>query len=386
MNIDELCSAFLDHALTPDQEAELFHLLSVSPEKREVLRSFGGLKEAAQKDLLSTTVPAALDQRVLAGIEAISGSASAPVAGAGAGAAGFWTARRAFVAALAAAALLTGGYVLRELSGSVPSQAGRGEGPAAVSASAPELAGRAAGRAVAWRPADIGSAPAASPARIVERRIPVVRIDTLRAAPELVVRVDTVYAVRRDTLRIVAAPELPPQRVDLSAPPAAQPEGILRSIDISLVREHQQTYPYIDYAQLGTKRMQQVMEIEAAYRFDANHALGIAFGEKVFSQEFYRITTDSLFIIQQQPSFLYGGAFYRFTLPLSERFAPQIALHAGGTSVGPVLGARLGIAFSPLAHFEMLFGGNGSLLIYKLDQNVFNSYSLGLYYGLRYAF
>lgn len=386
MNIDELCSAFLDNALTPEQEAELFHLLSVSPEKREVLRSFGGLKEAVQKDLLSTTVPSALDARVLSGIAALSGTTAGPAAGTASGSGDLWSARRALVAALAAIALLTGGYLLRDLSGSGTAGGKVGAAPAEISAALPDLSGGTSGRAVAWSSTDFGRRDRTLPVRIVERRIPVVRIDTLRAAPEVLVRMDTVYMQRRDTLRIVSQPEIPVARTVMDLSPAAQTEGILQSIDISLMREHQQTYPYIDYAQLGTKRMQQVMEIEAAYRFDAHHALGIAFGEKVFSQEFYRITTDSLFIIQQQPSFSYGGAFYRFTLPLSERFAPQATLHVGGTTVGPVLGARIGVAFSPLAHFQMLFGGNGSLLIYKLDQNVFNSYSLGLYYGLRYSF
>lgn len=57
---------FLDGTLAPDREAELLHRLSVSPERRELLRSFINQQVLFQRDRNSIAVPYAAEQKLWA--------------------------------------------------------------------------------------------------------------------------------------------------------------------------------------------------------------------------------------------------------------------------------------------------------------------------------
>ncbi|MDP4229613.1 MAG: hypothetical protein Q8916_04315 [Bacteroidota bacterium] len=57
---------FLDGTLAPDREAELLHRLSVSPERRELLRSYFKQQELFQRDRNSIAVPYAAEQKLWA--------------------------------------------------------------------------------------------------------------------------------------------------------------------------------------------------------------------------------------------------------------------------------------------------------------------------------
>src|SRR6478752_5390184 len=57
---------FLDGTISPDAEAELLHRMSVSPERRDVLRSFINQQALFQRDRNSIAVPYAAEQKLWA--------------------------------------------------------------------------------------------------------------------------------------------------------------------------------------------------------------------------------------------------------------------------------------------------------------------------------
>ncbi len=59
---------FLDGTLAPEQEAELLHRLSVSPERRDLLRSFFNQQVLFQRDRNSIAVPYAAEQKLWASL------------------------------------------------------------------------------------------------------------------------------------------------------------------------------------------------------------------------------------------------------------------------------------------------------------------------------
>ncbi|MEI8135136.1 MAG: hypothetical protein WCH46_08710 [bacterium] len=66
MNINTELLQFLDGTISPDAEAELLHRLSVSPERRDILRSFINQQVLFQRDRNSIAVPYAAEQKLWA--------------------------------------------------------------------------------------------------------------------------------------------------------------------------------------------------------------------------------------------------------------------------------------------------------------------------------
>ncbi len=71
-NISESLQQFLDGSLSGDQEAELLHRLSVSPERREVLRSYMKQSAIISADRNAIVVPYSAEQKLWAAIGAMS--------------------------------------------------------------------------------------------------------------------------------------------------------------------------------------------------------------------------------------------------------------------------------------------------------------------------
>jgi hypothetical protein len=69
----------IDGGLSSHDEAELLHRLSVSPERRQVLRSFLQQKELVEKDLAKITVPYAAEQKLWQRLGAVMPPAVAPI-------------------------------------------------------------------------------------------------------------------------------------------------------------------------------------------------------------------------------------------------------------------------------------------------------------------
>jgi hypothetical protein len=385
MNIEEQISAFMDNALTLEEEAQFLHVLAVSPDKLELFHSHLDMRAAFVADIGSVSVPPALDAAVLghAGLLPAPVPAAAPPAA-------WWTAGRGAVAALVGLGLFVGGWFMRP----VPEHSMEPQNQAAE-----KFSGTVTHGTITPQPGgNDGAVANVKPAgpntgtqtRIIYREkepntIEVLRIDTIRVPQYAEAVHDTVHRVVRDTVRIATI-----QRVEVPTEvrvlPAVNTASLLSHVDIEVQREHLNTWPYINYRRLGVDRAQQNMSISAAWNFDQNHAAGISFGEKAFAQEFYGMSGDSIKVFQQQPLLLYGSGFYRFTLPVTQAFAPQLTLQAGASSVGPVLGARLALRITPFPHWSMVLGGDASFLVYRFDGNMFTSHSLGLLYGVNYHF
>ena len=416
MNFEEHISAFLDGALSPAEETEFLHILSVSPEKRALFHSYLGVQSVMAADARSSAVPSHLDSAVLAAAGIVGGAAAGGAAAGGAAAggaaltaAGWWSATRIIGAVILGLSLFGAGWYLHDRiapeRGGVPdanniltaehaATDARSEGSQhnAITATDPDESeamrgGTAAdGRGNASQVVSGGGEEAAP--RIVYRNVYVTRVDTVyvadasgASAPRVVARVvDTMSialvhtAQHQRPLQIIEAPR---QRTELRLP---------GRIEIELQREHLTTYPYIDYDRLGVDRNQQQFAASAAWRFDRNHAAGVTVGQKSFAMDYYSVDRDSIYLFQQQPALTYGGAFYRFSLPVWTGVTPELTMMLGGADFGPILGGRLAVALSPIDQFSIFVGANGTLLAYRYKDKLFTSHSLGLSYGIRYRF
>ncbi len=404
MTIEEHISAFMDRALTPAEEAELMHTLSVSPEKLAMFHEYLGTRAAFVADLQTAAVPAHLDAAVLGILPA---AAPPPTAGT---AALVWTWRRGLAVLVAAVGFFTAGLMTHSWLDAAgqpqpPALAGGvhdGGSPGAESGAsmtrqttAPmEPASDAAvqpGADRRVRTTAAGDADDAMPMtqRVVRRDAVPVR-DTIRMAGATVTIRDTVRQWYRDTL-YVALPAA--ERVQAVADPIAiaaphRPPtwSFLDRIDLEVQNEHLNTYPYINTRRIGADRAQQNMAVLAAYNLDEHHALGIMAGRKAFAQEFYTIASDSIHLYQQQPLMTYGGGFYRYSLPLLRGVTPQIMLQIGGCDLGPIFGSRIGVTLTPFEPVSIIVGVNASLLAYRFNGNLFTSHTLGFLYGINIAF
>ena len=383
MTFEEQTSAFLDRALTPEAEADFLHILSISPEKRELFRSFHAIRAMVQDDIRASSVPSHLDAKVMAGIAALQGAAVSTIATSSAVVAPSLLTRwlRMLAYFLGGAAIFTSGYFLKS-SYDAPT-----ENHYSVESKSPFHSPSVTQHA--FKDANLHASQAGSSPTL--RRIvykPVQKLvyitDTIWRDSPGITRIDTFFLERPETLVTIVEKEIPVP-TNLSSLSASQ-NSFLENFEIGIEREHLQTYPYIDYGRLNTTRTQQNFSGNITYRFNEHHALGIALGERTFSEEFYRLTNDTLFLVQQQPTYIYGGLFYRLAVPVFRGVIPQAHFQAGATKVGPVLSGKLAVALSPIERIQLLLGAQASMLIYKSNQNTFTSYSLGLFYGVQYRF
>jgi len=384
MSFEENISAFMDFALSPDEEADFLHILSISPEKREVFHSYMGVRAAVLMDMKSTTVPTNLDVAVLAPF-------TAPVAATALYSSSTrWTLKHALVASVVAMVIFGTGFVTSDLFHSKISVL---NGTANPGHSVPRNELKATHPSTQILPQITGnSAQRSSPEiRTILRDRLVYVVDTLYKAPSIVRVFDTVASFIRDTVYL-AKREQPVKTVrtisEVHLPGGLLPaaESFLRKIDIEIQREHLTTNPYIDLSNLGVKRTQQNMAMLSSYAFDSHHAAGIIVGQKAFAMEYYKIEKDSIYLYQQQPLLTYGGAFYRFSLPITSGIVPHALLQIGGSDVGPVFGLRLGIKVTPIPHFSLIAAANESLLAYRYKEKMFASNSLGFLYGINIQF
>jgi hypothetical protein len=405
MVFEEQISAFLDGALTAGEETEFLHILSVSPEKRELFHSYLGVHNAMVADMRHTAVPARLDAAVfaaagIAGAGTATATAAGAAPGAAAGAAAGWTAGKITAAILTGLALLTGGYFAgsmmstgdlndadrtarietRERTAGETHPQSAETGALTIGSTENGTGGmHAAGR-------DEGALTGTPRERIVYRNVYITRVDTLilPAAQASVQRTqvfDTVYVAQ-------AEPRIPERDVVyIEGVREQQPRPSLPgNIEVELLSEHSGTYPYIDYNAIGASRNQQHLSVQASYALNEHHALGIMAGQRAYSLEYYEVVGDSMYMFQEQPTYFYGGGFYRYSLPLFAGVTPEFQVQLGATQLGPLLGSRLAVRLSPFQHLSFMVGVNGSMLVYGYKQQLFTSQTLGFLYGLQYRF
>lgn len=228
-----------------------------------------------------------------------------------------------------------------------------------------------------------------TPPRIVYRNVYVTRVDTVFVPRrDGLATAESRVITQRDTVLVALMQSVPDQRpITIVERPFEAPRISLPGrFEAEVMHDHVITWPYIDYSRIGTDRAQQHFGLSIGYVFDEHHAVGVNAGETSFSMEYYRVENDSLFLFQRQPALFYGAGFYRYSQPLLPGVTPEVTLLLGGCDYGPVLGARLALRFDPVEHLSFVVGANGKLLTYQYKDNLFNSHSLGLTYGIRYRF
>ena len=378
MNFEEQVSSFMDMALSPGEEEEFLHILSVSPDKREVFHSYLGTHAAFVADLRSTTVPARLDAVVLGGIASSSILTNTPTSPEI-----WWTRSRIVSGIIAGIILFAGGY----FSGSLFES--HGAAPLPESSAVPFPSARnlrdqempSSGQSGSSEPGDAGQPGT--------RTIYVYKTDTVFQMRPPLTRIEYRERVAHDTLtgeREIRIPVDKPLVAESKSLPFEMTPPVLKHFEVSLQREHVTTFPYVDYRRLETERVQQNYSLSVAYNFNKHHAAGLTIGRKPFAQEYYSVGSDSIYLYQQQPVLNYGAAFYRLSLPISDMFIPQIGVSIGASDVGPLLGSQLTIGISPLRPVTMYIGTNASILLYRYKEKLFTSHTLGLLYGLNVQF
>jgi hypothetical protein len=414
MIFEEQISAFLDGALSPAEESDFLHILSVSPEKRELFHSWLGVQSAMAADARSAAVPSKLDAAVFAAAGLATGSAAGgataggaaagvtaggalgagSVAGSAAAVAGWWSASKILGALLLGLSLFGAGYFLHDRIATQQKPTATATDLQKSTANALEMqnstatdGGRDADGQTRGGDAELRTQNGGgdTPVHVVYRNVYVTRIDTVYIrTSETAQRVERII----DTVSIALMQNVhdtrPVQIIEAPhAPAAIRMPG---RIEIEVQREHLTTYPYIDFDRLGVDRNQQQFAASAGWIFNQYHTAGVVVGQKSFAMDYYRLNGDSLYLFQQQPALTYGGAFYRLSLPVLSGVTPELTLLLGGADLGPVLGGRLGVQLSPFERFSIVVGANGTLLAYRYKDKLFTSHSLGLSYGIRYRF
>jgi hypothetical protein len=125
----------------------------------------------------------------------------------------------------------------------------------------------------------------------------------------------------------------------------------------------------------------------ASYKYTRNHNFGIEFGYENFSQQF--TLEGGTLKYDQNPLMLWYGGFWNYTpqaLNIAGVIQPYSQLFAGGTSVGPLVKAQAGISVNILRNVYLNIGAEYGMLIYKVENNYYNSRNIGGTMGLQFSF
>jgi len=417
MNFEEQISSFIDGALSTEAESELLHILSVSPEKIALLHDHLRLRTMFASDSRASAVPSQLDAAILgsAGLT-IAGASAAAQTAVGAAASGFsWTLGRLLSVGVIGLSLFGAGFYFATI---LPSDEVSNKASEIVEHSAStdqhvdestivfegiESSESDAHHSDQQRLAEASTSGGTSAGHMAHRSDPPGTHGT--SASRIVYR--NVYITQTDTLFVPSSFAFFDNEHDSQIPipaavqyiPSAErsitiiqaPGTVMKTtrpgrFDIEIQRDHIDTWPYIDYSRFGVERARRHVSLFASYAFDSRHAIGAMLGEQSFAMEYYRLENDSLYIYQQQPTLLYGGAFYRLSIPIARGMVPEFMLQAGGTDVGPMLGTRLALRLTPIDRISVILGANGTMLAYRYKDKLFTSHSLGFSYGIRYQF
>ncbi|MFA6233037.1 MAG: hypothetical protein WC824_02455 [Bacteroidota bacterium] len=130
------------------------------------------------------------------------------------------------------------------------------------------------------------------------------------------------------------------------------------------------------------------MNLGAMYAIADHHAIGIEGGREPFSQHFFGNENGVRVRYEQNPLAYWATAVYQFTgdalLPHVHPFAQ---LQAGGAfDLGPLARATLGFKFKPFDRIAVVVGAEGSVLMYRFQNNWFSTNKVGMTYGVSYEF
>jgi len=130
------------------------------------------------------------------------------------------------------------------------------------------------------------------------------------------------------------------------------------------------------------------VNIGLMYGLSEHHSIGIEGGQEAFSQRFDGIENGRSVGYGQNPMAYWLTAVYQFNgdalLPHVHPFA-QVQL-GGAFDLGGLARAAVGLKFKPFDRIAIVVGAEGSMLMYRFQNNWFQTDKIGMTYGVAYEF
>lgn len=125
----------------------------------------------------------------------------------------------------------------------------------------------------------------------------------------------------------------------------------------------------------------------ALYNLSAHHSIGVEFGQESFFQRYYFTNPQGVeFRVEQNPTFVWGGLAYRYTMFPESTFSPFAHVVAGATQIGGLGRGMVGVSYAPDARTQFHLGAEAANLFYQSDGAWFMSPKLGVSYGVSIKF
>jgi hypothetical protein len=125
----------------------------------------------------------------------------------------------------------------------------------------------------------------------------------------------------------------------------------------------------------------------ALYSLSAHHSIGVEFGQESFFQRYYFTNPQGIeFRVEQNPTFVWGGLAYRYTMLPESTFSPFAHVVAGATQIGGLGRGMVGVSYAPDARTQFHLGAEAASLFYQSDGAWFISPKLGVSYGVSIKF
>ncbi len=127
--------------------------------------------------------------------------------------------------------------------------------------------------------------------------------------------------------------------------------------------------------------------LSALYALSAQHSIGLEAGQEAFFQRYYFMNPQGVeFRVEQNPTLVWGGLAYRYTMLPESTFSPFAHVVAGATQVGGLGRGMVGVTYSPDTRTQFMLGAEASSLFYQVDGTWFMSPKLGVSYGVSIRF
>lgn len=372
--------AFMDGELGGAQEEVLFMKLSSDPGLRSEMQDHIAIRKAIQHDIEAFTAPASATTAIFATLGFTIPAASATAASVGSSAAGF-TELRNMGFGLGSAIVATVAAVLLYLQFPMPFDAFNRVAERVVSAPAStvvlEEAMPLADIPVANpshgsdRPGtsvlpEYAAAPSSTPVSMARRDVSARDIAFLAEAMESMDAPDRVHENQVRFFDLIPAPD-----------------GItLHARNIAMQSDPSPTVVSQSDSWFSN------MNLGVTYALGEHHAIGIETGREAFSQHFFGAENGVRVRYEQNPLAYWATAVYQFTGgALLPHVHPFVQLQGGGAfELGPLARATLGLKLKPFDRIAVVVGAEGSILLYRFQNNWFSTNKLGLTYGVSYEF
>lgn len=398
-NISESLQQFLDGSLSGDQEAELLHRLSVSPERREVLRSYMKQSTIISADRSAIVVPYSAEQKLWAAIGAMSPVVSGvPVATTVATSTGLLASSVWKMSAVAVVAILMGlgsGYLLwsgnnsSQLSTSPDSQIkqslSENVGQNTVAPTSTNIVG---GKSQVFN-----SLKSARSENIIRQSIGAPLQETPQLANGTDLSVD-LLPVLFDRERVNQIPEASPLLAsgsfirDPNAPQREHPSiggamqthspRFLERFDFAIHEGIGKQFPNT----AATNTSMPIItnsDISVKYQLTPEFWIGASFGtanvtQKKLSTTFvdpnapllqYQVVSD---LVHEQT--VWGGGLIEYRKPISTRFTFAANVGLAASTLGPIISSELGVRYDVTGDVGVLLGLRGS----RINSNVAKQY------------